>query len=596
MFPLLKQCLGLILCKHTRRLISDRQGKRAAVRFLLSHTRSLGGRSSYLRGRPKSHLQPGVSLVFVIVLLAVTHPVMAQSADDRNPPVQMFVTSDVCLACHNSLITESGRDVSIGSNWQSSLMAHSSRDPYWQASVRRETLAHPSAKESIEDECSACHMPMARYRSKVRNRKGRVFAHLPILPARGPASGLAADGVSCAMCHQIQEDTLGTEESFTAGFVVDNTTPLGQRPIFGPYDIDRGRSRIMQSASHMEPTMAGHVQDSTLCASCHTLYTHTRGPNGEVLGRLPEQVPYLEWKHSAYEGRDSCQSCHMPLLTEKMHITSVMGQLREDFSRHVFRGGNFFMPKIFNRYRNELGVSALSQDLSLATRETENHLQTNTARISFGGIENSSGAVMADVNVTNLAGHKLPTAYPSRRAWIRFTVTDAQGRTLFESGEVNPDGSIRGNINDADKERFERHYDQIRNADEVQIYEAIMATPDGRVTTGLIEAIRFIKDNRILPKGFNKATAATDIMVHGQATDDGNFTGEGDTIRYRISVDPNRGPFHVRAQLIYQPIAFRWAQNLKQQQAAEIDRFVAYYDAMSQQSWTVLASVSTIVR
>jgi len=605
MFLYPKQYLDLIVFKQARSLITGCKGKGASVGSLLSYAAfggpknpkyALGGRSLYQCRRPKRRSCRRVSLAWVIVLLAVTFPVTAQSADDQNPPAQIFVTSDVCLACHNNLITESGLDVSIGANWQSSLMAHSSRDPYWQASVRRETLAHPSAKESIEDECSACHMPMARYRSKIRNRHGSVFAYLPILPARGLAGRLAADGVSCAMCHQIREDKLGTKESFTAGFVVDSTTPLGRRPIFGPYDIDRGRSRIMQSASRMEPTLASHVQDSTLCASCHTLYTHTRGPDGEVLGTLPEQVPYLEWKHSAYEGRDSCQSCHMPLLTDKMHISSVMGQLRENFSRHVFRGGNFFMPKIFNRYRNELGVSALSQDLTLASKETETHLKTNTARIAFARVDNSSDTLTADVTVTNLAGHKLPTAYPSRRAWIRFKVSDAQGRTVFESGRVNPNGSIRGNINDEDAERFEKHHDQIHSTDQVQIYEAIMATPDGHVTTGLIEAIRFIKDNRILPKGFEKTTAAADVMVHGQAADDANFKGAGDTIRYRILVDPNRGPFNIRAELMYQPIAFRWAQNLKLEQAKEIDRFVAYYESMSGQSWTVLASASTIVR
>jgi len=605
MFLYPKQYLDLIVCKQVRSLMSGRKGKGASVGRLLSYATSggpkkpnypLDDRSLYQCGGPKRRSHPRVSLAWVIVLLAVILPATAQSADNQNPPAQIFVTSDVCLACHNNLVTESGLDVSIGSNWQSSLMAHSSRDPYWQASVRRETLAHPSAKDSIEDECSACHMPMARYGSKIRNRHGSVFVYLPILPARGAASQLAADGVSCAMCHQIREDKLGSEESFTAGFVVDSTTPLGRRPIFGPYDIDRGRSRIMQSASRMEPTMGSHVQDSTLCASCHTLYTHTRGPDGEVLGTLPEQVPYLEWKHSAYEGSDSCQSCHMPLLTDKMHISSVMGQLRENFSRHVFRGGNFFMPKIFNRYRNELGVSALSQDLTLASKETENHLKTKTARIAFAHVENSSDTLTADVTVTNLAGHKLPTAYPSRRAWIRFKVSDAQGRTVFESGRVNPNGSIRGNINDEDAERFEKHHDQIHSTDQVQIYEAIMATPDGHVTTGLIEAIRFIKDNRILPKGFEKTTAAADVMVHGQAADDANFKGAGDTIRYRILVDPNRGPFNIRAELMYQPIAFRWAQNLKLEQAKEIDRFVAYYNAMSGQSWTVLASASTIVR
>lgn len=525
--------------------------------------------------------------LLTILLFPATSP--AQSAGSQTTPVQMFVTSDTCLACHNSLITNSGQDVSIGSNWQSSLMAHSAKDPYWQASVRRETLAHPSVAQSIQDECSACHMPMTRYQSKVQNKKGSVFAHLPILTTRGQAGLLAADGVSCSMCHQITKDKLGTEESFTAGFVVDSTTPLGQRSIFGPYDVDQGRTRIMQSASQMVPRTELHVQDSALCASCHTLYTHARGPNGEILGQLPEQVPYLEWKHSAFYQNTSCQSCHMPQLTNSMHITSVMGQPRENFSKHVFRGGNFFMPKIFNRNRKELGVSALPQDLILASQQTEDHLQNSSARVKIDQVQISEDSLKADVVVTNLAGHKLPTAYPSRRAWLHFTVSDAQGKIVFESGKVNPDGSIQGNANDHDKNRFEKHHEQINRQDQVQIYEAIMADIKGNVTTGLIEATEFIKDNRILPMGFNKATASEDIMVQGRAGNDRDFSGAKDTVHYHVQIDRNQGPFTLQAELMYQPIAFRWAHNLKEEKGTEIDRFVSYYDDMARQSWIVMA-------
>lgn len=537
-----------------------------------------------------------IRLTTLLTILAFLAVAAARPAHPQDPPARMFVTSDSCIACHNNLSTASGKDVSIGSNWQSSLMAHSSRDPYWQASVRRETLAHPSARKSIQDECSACHMPMTRYRAKTRGRKGGVFAHLPIRTAGGQAGLLAADGVSCSMCHQIQEDKLGTHESFTAGFVVDSATPLGKRSVFGPYDIDQGRSRIMQSASRMVPTKASHVQESTLCASCHTLYTHTRGPNGKIIGELPEQVPYLEWKHSAYKDSKSCQSCHMPELQESTDISSVMGQPRENFSRHVFRGGNFFMPRIFNRFREELGVSALAQDLTLASQETESHLKTSTASIEIERVQKSGEGLDARVSVTNLAGHKLPTAYPSRRVWIHFTIRDAEGRVVFESGGLNPDGSIQGNVNDADKDRFERHYSVINSPQQVQIYEAIMADPDGNVTTGLIKAIRFIKDNRILPKGFDKDSAHQDIKVKGRAEGDDDFAEPGDAIHYEVRVDPDHGPHAIQAELLYQPIAYRWAQNLKQQQASEIDRFVRYYDSMSAQSWTVLARDSDTIR
>ena len=58
---------------------------------------------------------------------------------------QLFETADRCMACHNSLVTEDGRDVSIGTRWRATMMANAARDPYWQATIRAETLDHPAA-------------------------------------------------------------------------------------------------------------------------------------------------------------------------------------------------------------------------------------------------------------------------------------------------------------------------------------------------------------------------------------------------------------------------------------------------------------------
>ena len=82
-----------------------------------------------------------------------------------------FQTSDRCLACHNGIVTPSGEDISIGFAWRSSMMANSSRDPYWQGSVRRESIDHPESVAAIEDECSVCHMPITRFEAKVDGRK-----------------------------------------------------------------------------------------------------------------------------------------------------------------------------------------------------------------------------------------------------------------------------------------------------------------------------------------------------------------------------------------------------------------------------------------
>ena len=131
-----------------------------------------------------------------------------------------FQTSDRCLACHNGLSTPSGEDVSIGFAWRASIMANSSRDPYWQASVRRESIDHPEVQAAIEDECSVCHMPITRYEAKLAGKPGQIFSHLPF-SADSKHGREAQDGVSCSVCHQIGKEKLGTRESFNGGFVVD---------------------------------------------------------------------------------------------------------------------------------------------------------------------------------------------------------------------------------------------------------------------------------------------------------------------------------------------------------------------------------------
>ena len=508
----------------------------------------------------------------------------------------LFSTADNCMNCHNNLVSPAGEDISFGINWHTSMMANSARDPYWHAAVRREVMDHPESQAAIENECSTCHMPMAHYQAQSIGGMSEVFANLPANQAVTPQNMLAVDGVSCTTCHQIQSDNFGERESFVGNFLIDTEKPMGEREIYGPYAVDQGRTKIMHSSSGFRQIQSKHLIESELCATCHTLYTHTLGPGGEVIGELPEQVPYLEWKHSGYVNDRSCQSCHMPEVDGSTPISNVWGQPRENVSRHSFRGGNFFMQSILNRYRDDLGVQALPQEMDAAINRTIKHLQTKSAYISISNAEVDGSELVVDVNIENLAGHKLPTAYPSRRVWIHFSVLDENENVLFESGAVMPDGSIAGNDNDRDGSRYEQHYSEISNGDQVQIYEAILGDPQDNVTTGLLTAIRYIKDNRILPKGFDKLTADEDVAVQGAADNDTDFRGGGDHVRYRVRLNNVTGEFRVIAELYYQPIAYRWAQNLDSYEASETNRFVEYYNSMSEHSSVILTSTRSSIK
>jgi hypothetical protein len=532
-------------------------------------------------------------LTWVLSTFLAHAPRAAQAPAPAAPhPDPIFQTSHDCLACHNGLSTPSGEDVSIGASWRASMMANSARDPYWQASVRREITDHPDHAEAIEDECSICHMPMARTRDRAAGQSGRIFAHLPLGRQR-PGDGLALDGVSCTLCHQLGADRLGTPESFTGGFTVTTPTSGQPRTMFGPFAVDTAKASLMRSATGVRPGESTHVQQSEMCATCHTLYTSALGSDGQVVGSLPEQVPYLEWRHSAFRTERSCQSCHMPEVDQPTPISSVLGEPRPGMSRHTFLGGNFFMLRMLNRFRSELAVEAPSAELEAAARATVSQLQTGTATVSIAGALVSAGRLTADVDVSNLTGHKLPTGYPSRRTWLHVRVRDGAGRTVFESGAPEATGAIRGNDSDLRADAYEPHYTEVRTADQVQIYESVMADQSGSPTTGLLLATRFVKDNRLLPRGFDKATAPADVAVHGAAATDADFAAGLDRVRYSVDLGGVAGPIDLDVELWYQPIAFRWAQNLKRYESQETTRFVSFYDSMAGGSGVVLARAST---
>jgi hypothetical protein len=520
---------------------------------------------------------------------APVHPVAVNAASGHPA---MFAPSSECLACHNNLVAPSGEDISIGASWRGSIMANAARDPYFFASVRREVLDHPSRQAHIEDECAACHLPAAQKIARAGGSTGRVFAFAPGAQADGAErtelDRLAVDGVTCTVCHQIARDRLGTPESFNGNFAVAPPRADGRRRALGPHLPDPARTRLMHSVTGFEQEEAPHLRESEVCATCHTLITEAFGDGGRVIGSLHEQMNYQEWQHSAFVAeRRGCQSCHMPVVQGPVRVSSVAGLDRPTLSRHTFLGGNAFMLRLMNRYRAELGIEATPAELEATARATIRQLEQDTAAVRILRADATAGTLSLDVAVTNLTGHKFPTGYPSRRAWLHVVVRDVDGRAVFESGRVGDDGAIAGNASDATETSFEAHFSEIRTGDQVQIYESIMGTPAGEPTTGLLRATRYLKDNRLLPRGFDKATAPPGIAVIGGAAGDEDFTGGRDVVRYRLAVAG--GPFTIDVALRYQPIAFRWAQNLAAYDAPETRWFVNAFTSLAPTSSVVVA-------
>ena len=501
-----------------------------------------------------------------------------------------FAGSGICAVCHTQMVDEAGKDVSIDNDWRSSMMANAARDPYWQAAVRGEVLTNPEYQAVIEDTCATCHMPMARFSTTMADAAGQVLDEGFVDPEH-PLHPLAMDGVSCTLCHQILPEGLGDHESFHGGYAIDSELAPEEREAFGPFNVGMGVIQIMQSGSGFIPVQAMHVKSSDLCATCHTVYTPFVDASGQVAGEFPEQVPYLEWKASTFSGKISCQGCHMPAAQGGVHLSVVGRQnLRSPVLQHTVVGGNAYMVGMLGVYGEELAVTASSAQFQKKQGQTVEQLQGRTATIDLENVGSDGSMLTAEVVIKTMTGHKFPTAFPSRRAWIHLTVQDANGKMLFESGAVQANGAIAGNDNDADPLAYEPHYLGIDGPEQVQIYEAIMGNSEGQPTTTLLAGAKYLKDNRLVPAGFDKGAAEPDIAVYGAAVDDTDFGSGTDRIQYTVALNGAQGPFTVTAELLYQSIGYRWADNLRQYRAAEPARFVGYYEEMPNQAVVVASA------
>jgi hypothetical protein len=473
----------------------------------------------------------------------------------------LFSTSGQCSACHTGLKTSAGTDISIDTAWRSTMMANSARDPYYRASVRREILANSKYDEFIQNKCSTCHVPMAHFTLAAADEKTLMLDE-GVFSQTNPNHSLALDGVSCTLCHQIQADELGTADSFSGGLVFDDKTAAGERELFGQFAVADNWVSVMKAASGYAPIKAEHTRQSELCAACHNLFTPYITKGGQVSQDLfPEQTPFTEWQNSMYSWGVACQDCHMPDAGEAVAISSVNPEVRSPFRQHTFIGGNRFMLSLLQENGDKLEVTAQDEHFAQTVLLTEQQLAEKTAKLSLKG--QLDGSVLSlDVKIDNLTGHKFPTSFPSRRVWLHVLVKDSGGTVVFESGGWNGDGAIAGNINDQDPLQFEPHYQTINAPDQVQIYEAIIGDSEGNVTTTLLRAKNYLKDNRLLASGMNKAALPVEIAVVGDAAQDETFTAGGDSVRYIIQL-PQSATYQITAELLYQSIGYRWTDNLR---------------------------------
>lgn len=468
-------------------------------------------------------------------------------APTTSPHAAPFMGVMECAFCHAAgsgvLRDSAGRDISPTARWQASMMGQSARDPYWLAQLSHELGERPEHEEVILDVCTRCHVPAA---NELARRGEHTITFDRLVSGTEPVDHLGREGVTCTVCHQVTDEGLGTDESFVGGYVIGDA-----REIYGPH-ADPFENPMRNHVNYV-PTASEHIMEAEMCATCHTVITTPIGPDGHEAGApFPEQVPYFEWLDSeAARSGTSCQDCHAPRTDmDGSPFTTVLSlrpswlDTQREVGDHGFVGGNAYMLQLFADHTEETGTSAERGALLDAADRSEQFLR-EAATVA---LERDGDTLV--VTVRNHAGHKFPTAYPTRRAWLEVVATDADGAALFHSGGFDDEGYLVDGSGQRLGDAPIPHARHIDSDAQVQVYEGVMADADGVPTHTLLSGAGWWKDNRLLPPGWTGEHERSDMTRPVGTDDDPDFVAGGDTLTYAIPAEAA----DVRVVLWYQTV------------------------------------------
>ncbi len=488
----------------------------------------------------------------------------------------IFPTSAACGGCHGfdnngyALLDAAGNDVNILDDWSATMMANSAKDPFWRAKVSHEILLYPAHSLDIQTKCTSCHAPNGHYTALFRGQEHYTLADMI-------ADSIGLDGVTCSTCHKISAENLAA--TFSGEITFDTN-----RVVYGPYSMPF--SPPMQEFVGFNPEFGEQIGDAGICAPCHTLVTQPFNYEGELIGTsFVEQATYHEWLNSTYKTQNiTCQECHMPRLKEPVVIATNYLFLdgRSPFGLHELVGANTTMLKLMKNNRQALGIQAEAAQFDETIEKTTQMLQQKSLNLALSLEGQDQDSITFALRLTNKAGHKFPSGYPSRRAFVSFVLLTEQGDTLFQSGILQPDLEVAGN-----DPQFEPHHNVINDPGQAQIYEMVAGDVNQQFTTVLERAYVALKDNRLPPAGFRTTHSVYDsTLIVGDALSDPDFNknsggveGSGaDVVHYRVGITGYQGNVSAYATVYYQSLPPRWMAEMFDATTPEIETFRSMFN------------------
>jgi tetratricopeptide (TPR) repeat protein len=347
-----------------------------------------------------------------------------------------FATAEYCGHCHQEAYHQ----------WRESVHSNSFRAPWYLKNVNA-LIDEKGVQYSRH--CEGCHNPVALLSGDLSQG----------MPKKRP---FEQEGVTCSTCHSIvSTDTTGTG-SYVMGVpavLVDEAGAPITRPV-------TDAEILAHLDRHSQAVMRPLYKTAEFCAACHKAAIPKTLDDYKWLRAISL---YDEWQGASFtkqsplpfyrkEVVSTCQSCHM--LREALPAGAVdPGAKDGKLVSHRWAAGNTLVPqyykfdeqaaKVADFLKNGSdGKGVFNVDIFALEKESAEATAKDVVLVAPLGLTSYSIApgetLVADVVIQNKGiGHSfIPEQRDFYEAWVDFAVKDGAGKTLSESGFIQPDGYL----------------------------------------------------------------------------------------------------------------------------------------------------------
>jgi tetratricopeptide (TPR) repeat protein len=351
-------------------------------------------------------------------------PSNAQTATGDFIPAAAFQTAQYCRHCHEETYHE----------WRQSLHSNSFREPFYKQNVE---LLNKTQGIALSRHCEGCHDPVALLSGALTSK--------PFVQDRR----FDKDGVTCSVCHSIQklQPVFGVASYVmgTPAVIVD----AEGKPIPGEVP---DKEILAHTDRHIAAVMKDFYRTPEYCGACHKANLPDTLNNYKWLRAIGL---YDEWQASSFSHRSplpfyskplsTCQTCHMP--REKISLNDY-GAKDGTLASHRWVGGNTAVP-FYYKYKEQLErttdflkAQMLNVDLFAIRKSTDGPWIAPLGTTAFELKPNDNVETAVVIQNKGLGHTLIPEQRDIYEAWVEFTVKDAQGHVLSESGALQADGSL----------------------------------------------------------------------------------------------------------------------------------------------------------